>query len=160
MALYPVLLVCSLCALGQDWWFVRRASDHLTSTTKQTPTITITTHLQLSNQPVLICYKRGPSGPYYSNPCDVIPKQQCILSSERHTILYLTTDRGISSLLLLFFLLIFFLLSLLCVSHPHKDKRWGRTVISLLDHFINNKPAGQSRCSYQRKQCMALRGGV
>lgn len=30
--------------------------------------------LLLSNQAILICYKRSPSGPYYTNPCDVIPK--------------------------------------------------------------------------------------
>ncbi len=94
------------------------------------------TTLQLSNQPILICYNRGPSGPYYSNPCDVIPKH-CFLSSERSTILHLTTDGGISSLFLLHFLLLFFFSS----SHPHKDKEWGHTVISLSDHFINNKPA-------------------
>lgn len=134
-------MVCSSCVLAQDCWFVPRGSDaihHLTFVTR------LPSHPQLSNQPVLICYNRGPSAPYYSNPCDVIPKH-CFLSSERRTILYLTTDGGISSPFLLYFLLLlllifYFYCSFLWLSHQHRDKERGNTVISLLDHFINNKP--------------------
>lgn len=35
-----------------------------------------------SNQAVLICYNKAPSGPYYINPCDVIPKQRRFLCAD------------------------------------------------------------------------------
>lgn len=75
---------------GQDWWLVLRVSDaihHLTFATPPPPS-------SLSNQLVLICYNRGPSGPYYSNPCDVIPKWHCFHCSLRRTICYLTSPKG------------------------------------------------------------------
>lgn len=101
MRLYPVLLVFSSSVLAQDWWFVTRGRNDIQHLTFATPIHP----LQLSNQPFLICYNRGPSGPYYSNPCDVIPKH-CFLLSERRTILYLTTDGRISSLFHLHLLLL------------------------------------------------------
>lgn len=130
MRLYPVLLVFSSSVLAQVRWFVTRERNdihHLTFATPIHP-------LQLSNQPFLICYNRGPSGPYYSNPCDVIPKH-CFLLSEKRTILYLTTDGRISSLFHLHFLL-------LSVRSALRQR--------LMDHFINNKPAA----NHQHKQCI------
>ncbi|KAG7231000.1 hypothetical protein INR49_025029 [Caranx melampygus] len=44
---------------AQDWWFILRASDAIHHPTFAPPTL-----LYLSNQPSLICYNRGPSGPY------------------------------------------------------------------------------------------------
>lgn len=52
----------------------------------------------LSNQATLICYKRGPSGPYYTNPCDVIPNMAP--STVGHAALHLTADGHASSLCL------------------------------------------------------------
>lgn len=60
------------------------------------PSPALCTHpalLQASNQFVLICYNGVPSGPYYTNPSDVIPKQPCFPSADR--------GKGMFSLLLL-----------------------------------------------------------
>lgn len=105
------LLLCCLSVQGQDWWQVTDAIHHLTFAPP-------TTLLQLSNQPVLICYNRGPSGPYYSNPCDVIPKQRCFLWSEGMTIHHLTRRRDVLALPPTYLLL----LSPLWESRQHKDK--------------------------------------
>lgn len=124
MRSYPVLIF-SFSVLAQDHWFVTRESNgihHLTSAP---------TPRNQSNQPSIICYNRGPSGPYYSNPRDVIPKHS-ILLSRRRTILHLTTDERISSLFLLHFLLLLAL--------PRSVASAGHKVIALLDHFINNRP--------------------
>lgn len=45
-----------------------------------------------STRPNLL--QQGPSGPYYSNPRDVIPKWHCFHCSPRRTICYLTSPKG------------------------------------------------------------------
>lgn len=123
------VLIFSFSVLAQDHWFVTREGNgihHLTSAPTHPPALR-----NQSNQPSLICYNRGPSGPYYSNPRDVIPKHSFLLSGRR-TILHLTTDERISSLFLLHFLLLLAL--------PRSVTSAGHKVIALLDHFINNRP--------------------
>lgn len=112
------------CLLRLDQWPVPRASKaihHLTFAPPPAP-------LLFSNQPVLICYNRSPSGPYYSNPCDVIPKQYCLLSRERRTLHYLTADWGISSLFLpqlpSLFPHLFMWLYFPCVSQESREFVW------------------------------------
>lgn len=126
------------------------------------PSITWPLHppppLQLSNQPVLICYNKSPSGPYYSNPCDVISKQHCFLSSERRTTHYLTTDGGIFSL---FLLLPSFppsnssssssTVPPLSVTAAQR-RRTGPSGDCAVGSLHQQQACGQSRCSYQHKQ--------
>lgn len=150
---HSILLLCGFCLQDQDWLFALGASVVIHHLTFAPPTL-----LQLSNQPILICYNRGPSGPYYSNPCDVIPKQHCFLCSKRRTILNLTTDR-ISSVLLDF------------TSPPSPLRPTAATQLraaaaqrqtaeSHTDFAVwslhQQQVCGQSRCSYQHKQYTVL----
>lgn len=77
------------CVPGHYSWFVPRAEQTMPSITGPLHPHLPPLLLRLSNQLLLICNNRSPSGAYYSNPCDVIPKQCCFVLSKRRTILYL-----------------------------------------------------------------------
>lgn len=130
MRLYPVLLVFSSSVLAQGWRFVARRSNAI----HQLTFAPHHHHHQLSNQPFLICYNRGPSGPYYSNPCDVIPKHCFLPQWENVQCSTWTQADGFPHSCIS-------LCSSPWASHQHEDKD---TVIAPMDHFINRESAANT----------------
>lgn len=106
------------------------------------------TVLRLSNQVGLICYNGVPSGRYYTNPCDVIPKRHCFHCSKTRATHCLITNRDA----LIFPATFPLLLSPLWVSQEDKDE--GHVIILLLDHFINHKPAVNPTTHTNNPECL------